>query len=109
MAAGIQSHQTAQFTGVQAPFASGVDRCPAAVSGAESNIRSGPNSGGWSVLDGLGEVIGNLKEMDRTPCVCNSLLRAYQIAGNILLDKEDREQIQTEIDELKDELGLTNG
>jgi len=45
---GIQSHQTAQFTWLQTASSSSVDRCAGAVSGGESNIRSGPNSGGRS-------------------------------------------------------------
>ena len=46
---GIQSCQAAQFPGLQTTSASHMDRCPEAVSGDASNIRSGPNSGGRSI------------------------------------------------------------
>jgi len=64
-----------------------------------------PLEGLQDVLDGLGEVIGNLREMDQTPAVCNSLIRALQVAANCYLEKQDREQIEAEIQELKEMLG----
>lgn len=58
------------------------------------------------VLDGLAEVIGNLKEMDRSPSVMNSLIRAYQVSANCYLDREERDVLMGELDELKAALGL---
>lgn len=58
------------------------------------------------VLDGLAEVIANLKEMDRSSSVMNSLIRAYQVSANCYLDREERDVLMGELDELKAAMGL---
>jgi len=57
------------------------------------------------VKEQLEEVVANLREMDQTPAVCNSLIRALQVYANIELERQDREQIEAEIAELKEMLG----
>ena len=58
------------------------------------------------VLDGLAEVIANLKNMQLSVSSMNSLVRAYQVAANCYLEKEERDVIQAEIDALKEAMGL---
>ena len=58
------------------------------------------------VLDGLSEVIANIKMMDVTPSSMNSLIRAYQVSANCYLEREERDEIQAEIDAIKEALGV---
>ena len=58
------------------------------------------------VLDGLAEVIANIKGMQLTVSSMNSLVRAYQVAANCYLEKEERDVIQAEIDAIKEALGV---
>ena len=65
-----------------------------------------PLEGLDDVLDGLAEVIGNLKEMDLSVSSMNSLIRAYSVASACYLEKEERDVIQADIDALKEAMGI---
>ena len=54
----------------------------------------------------LEEVIANLKMMDQTVGVCNSLIRSLQVYAGILTDQTDREEILEEIAAIREELKL---
>lgn len=58
------------------------------------------------VLAGLGEVIGNLREMDCTAGTAGVLIRAYQVAASCFLEKEEREVLRDEMARLERQLGL---
>ena len=59
-----------------------------------------------AILDGLGEVIGNLKEMDLSVSVMNSLISAYRVASACYLEQQERDELLAEIDAIKAALGV---
>ena len=65
-----------------------------------------PLAGLDDVLAGLAEVIGNLKEMDLSVSVMNSLIRAYQVSANCYLEQQERDELLAEIDAIKEALGV---
>lgn len=60
-----------------------------------------PIEGLDEVLDGLGEVLHNLQQLAFTPAVANSMIRALQVASACYLDKEERDIILQQIEELE--------
>ena len=65
-----------------------------------------PLEGLDDVLIGLAEVIANLKEMDLSVSVMNSLIRAYQVSANCYLEAQERDELLAEIDAIKAALGV---
>jgi hypothetical protein len=59
-----------------------------------------------ALLRGLGEVVSVLKTLDASPSVANSMISAYRVAGDLIMDKADRETIAQQIAELRQSIGL---